>query len=363
MKKWKKYQVCCLLLVCFISLFGCSRTRIIDKISIVHVFGFDLAENGELVGTAIIPDYTKSQDGDQIQALEEQASTSVLFVPKMSTHTSTPVELAKIRVLVFGKTYAEAGIEDMVQRFILTPQLGTHIQIVVSTDSARKTLNTFKKEKSLTLAERIQQNMQGQYLPNMNLHEFLNNFYGKGVDAYVPMVTIDEKDQVKIDGLGIFKKDKLKLQLNPDQTTLFSFIEDKRTQATYKMVLDDKNRSEIITVRAFHSKRNCDWDQKKKQLNLRLQLQVTLTLYPDRFDVGKTEVVTEIQKLIEENLEKEIGNLLTTFKENEVDPLGIGNIVRSKDRNWEEESFYELYPTLPIHVNVNLKILHSGLEG
>jgi Ger(x)C family germination protein len=363
MKKWRKHHVLCLLLVCIVCLFGCSRTRIIDKISIVHVFGFDQADNGELIGTALFPEYTKNKDSDQIHYLEEQAPTGDLFVPKMATLTSAPVELAKIRVLLFGKSYAEAGIQDMVERFILNPQLGTNIQIAVSTHSARETLNTFKKEKTLTLAERIQHNMQGQALPNMNLHVFLNHFYGEGMDAYVPMLTIDEKDRVKIEGIGIFKDDKLKLHLKPEQTILFSFIEDDRTQATYQIELDENDRREKITVRAFQSKSNWDWDQKKEQLNLRLQLKMTLTQYPDRFNVEKAEDVMEMKKLIVEKLEKGMGDLLAAFKENEVDPLGIGNIVRTKDRTWEEESFYEQYPTLPIHVNVNLKILHSGLEG
>jgi spore germination protein len=363
MKKWRKYHILFLLLVLMISLFGCSRTRIIDKISIVHVFGFDQAENGDLIGTALIPDYNKSKDGSHIISIEDQAKTSVLFVPKMSAQTSTPVELAKIRVLLFGKDFAEAGIQDMVERFILTPQLGTHIQIAVSTHSAKETLNTFKKEKSLTLSEQIQQNMQGQYLPSMNLHVFLNNFFGEGVDAYMPMLTIDEKDQVKIDGIGILKGDQLKLQLSPEQTTIFSFIEDPHTQATYKIVLDENNNSEIIAVRAYHSKSNWDWNQEKEHLNLRVQLQMTITQYPNRFDITKEKTILEIKKLIEGKLEKDISDLLATLKKNEVDPIGIGEIVRSKDRTWDKESFYEEYPTLPIHVKVNLKILHSGLEG
>ena len=44
-----------------VVLFGCARTRIIDKISIIHVFGFDQANNGELIGTALFPDYTEKQ--------------------------------------------------------------------------------------------------------------------------------------------------------------------------------------------------------------------------------------------------------------------------------------------------------------
>jgi spore germination protein len=363
MRKWRKYHVFCLLLVCIVGLVSCSRTRVIDKISIVHVFGFDQGDNGELIGTALIPDYTMSKEGDQILHLEEQAPTGVLFRPKMARHTSTPVEMAKIRVLLFGKSYAEAGIQDMVERFIINPKIGTNIQIAVSTHSARETLNTFKKEKSLTLAERIQHNMQGQAIPKMNLHVFLNHFYGEGMDAYVPMLTIDEKNRVKIEGIGIFKDDKLKLHLNTEQSTLFSFIEHEHTQATYKIEMDENERRELITVRAFQSKSNWEWNKKTEQLNLRLQLKMTLTQYPNRYNIEKSEDVMEMKQLIEDKLEKQIEDLLVTFKENEVDPLGIGNIVRSKDRTWDNESFYKQYPSLPIHVNVSLQIMHSGLEG
>ncbi len=61
----KRKHVLFLLLLCMVVLFGCTRTSIIDKISIIHVFGFDLAKNGELIGTALIPDYTATNDGDE----------------------------------------------------------------------------------------------------------------------------------------------------------------------------------------------------------------------------------------------------------------------------------------------------------
>ncbi|MFS0861102.1 Ger(x)C family spore germination protein [Fredinandcohnia sp. 179-A 10B2 NHS] len=359
MKRWR--HVFFIFLVCILCLFGCARTRIIDKLSIIHVFGFDLADNGDLVGTALFPEYTKSKSDDQIQYIAEQAPTGVLFVPRMSEQTSTPVEIAKIRVLLFGKDYAEAGIKDMVNRFILNPQLGTNIQIAASTHSARETLSTFKNEKSLTLADRIQQNIQGQTLPRLNLHIFLNNFYGEGGDAYVPMLTIDENNKVKVDGIGVFKDDKLKLHLNEKQTALFSYIKDRRSQATYKISLKDNDRAEIITVRNFRSKSNWDWNHNKEQLSLRLQLQMTLTQFPDRFNAEKAGDVMEIKKLIVENLKREMEDLLTTFQENEVDPLGIGNIVRSKDKTWKVESFYKKYPSIPINLDVNVKIIHSGL--
>lgn len=363
MKKWSKYQILCLYALSLITLIGCTRTRIIDKISIVHVFGFDQTEDGELLGTALFPEYTKSKTSDEVKYLEVESPTGVLFVPKMDAHTSTPVEVAKIRVLLFGKEYAEAGIEDMVERFIITPQLGTNIQIAVSNQSAKESLKQFKKEHSLTLADRLEQNMRGQSLPTMNLHIFLNHFYGEGMDAYVPMLTLDESDMLKVDGLAVFKDEKLKLHLKPVQTVYFSLLKDYRTQATLRIELDEEDRREALTVKAFRSKSKWNWDKKKERMNLNLKLQMTLTQYPNRFDVENKEDIKTMEKLIVEKIEKGVEDLLTTFKENGVDPLGIGNIVRSKDRNWKKEAFYEKYPDMPITVNVDLQIIHTGLES
>lgn len=359
----RKFQMLLLSTICMVILFGCSRTRIIDKISIIHVFGFDQAKNSEIIGTALSPEYTKRKDSSQIKYIEEQAITPGLILPKMAAQTSTPVEIAKIRVLVFGKDLAESGIRRMVDRFVITPQLGTHIQITVSTHSARETLRTFKKEKSLTLAERIEHNMISQNLPKMNLHYFLNNFYGEGTDAYVPMLTIDEKHTIKIDGIGVFKDDKFKLHLSQEQTFLFSILKDYRNQATFKIDFNEKESKEYLTVRAFRSTPKWKWDPDHEQLNLRLNLAWTLVQHPDRFNAGNPKDVKELKKIIVGKLENGLVELFNTLKENEVDPIGIGNIVRSQDRTWEKESFYKKYPTLPIKVDVNFQIIHTGLDN
>ncbi|SER65329.1 germination protein, Ger(x)C family [Gracilibacillus ureilyticus] len=364
MKKWRKHIIIFLLLTCITGLIGCTRTRIIDKISIVHVFGFDLADNGDLVGTALFPEYTKSKDSDEIQYLSVKAPTGILLVRNMSEYTSTPVEISKIRVLLFGKNYAEEGIQDMVDRFIINPQVGTNIQIAISTESAKETLNIFKEEKSLTLADRLRHNMERHTLPNMNLHVFLNHFYGEGMDAYVPMVTTEDKNRrVKIDGLGIFKNNKLKLHLNPEQTIIFSLINDEKTEADYQIEVDESDRSENLVIRTYQSKSKWDWDKEGQKLKLNLQLEATLTHYPDRFNSEKPEDIRKLKKLITEKLEKDIDKLLALLKENEVDPIGLGNIVRSQDRSWKKDSFYELYPALPIQADINLEIIHSGLQS
>lgn len=362
MGKWRKSLIVVIVFLCIVILVGCTRTKIVDKLSIIHVFGFDLGDKGDVIGTALFPEYTKSKGSDKSQYLEEKTDAVALLRSKMSTHTSTPVALSKIRVLVFGNEFAKAGVNDVVERLLLTPEIATNIQIVASTHSAKKTLKALK-EGDLALADQIKQNMTGQQLPKMNLHVFLNHFYGEGVDPFVPMLTIDENDKILVNRVGIFKDDKLKLHLNEKETFIFSTLENYRTQAIYEIILDGEDRTEVLLIQAFRNKRKWDWVKDEQKLNLSLKLIWTVTHHPDRFNLENPHDLETIKGLIKKDLKKDIEELLNTFKEKGVDPLGIGNIVRSQDRDWDETSFYEQYPALPINVDIQLKIIHSGLQG
>ncbi|WP_449538990.1 Ger(x)C family spore germination protein [Ferdinandcohnia sp. Marseille-Q9671] len=362
MGKWKK-TIVFLLVACMVSLVGCTRTKIVDKLSIIHVYGLDLDDKGKVTGTVLYPNYSKDESSDNIQYLQETDEAISLLTPRMATHTTTPVELAKMRVVVIGKEYAETGISDLVDRILVNPRVGTNIQLAASTHSAEETLKALKKQGELTLADQIRQNMNGQIIPYMNLHVFLNHFYGEGMDPYVPMLTLDKNNKIQVDQVGIFKKDKLKLHLTRIESFIFSVLKDAGTQGTYKIKLDESNRQEIIIVQGVHSTPNWDWVKDKQQLNLRLDFKWTITHHPTSYDLEQPDDIEKLKKIIVENVKKDIEDLLTKFKEEEVDPLGIGNIVRSQDRYWNKENFYEQYPSLPINIKINLEIIHSGLQG
>ncbi|MCC3357928.1 Ger(x)C family spore germination protein [Bacillus sp. REN16] len=363
MDKWRKAIILFLVFACLVTLVGCTRMRIVDKLSIIHVFGFDLNDRGELIGTALIPEYTKSKTNDKIEYLQEEADVAAILSHRMATHTSTPVELAKTRVLVLGKDYSEAGIRDVVDRILVNPKIGTNIQIVASTHSAEESLKALKKQGDLTLADQIKQNMTGQIIPTMNLHVFLNHFYGEGMDPYLPMITIDKNGKIQVDKVGIFKDDTFKLHLNVEQTFIFSILKDYRTQAMFEIDFQNEDRQEAIVVQGFRSRNTWEWIKSKQQVNLTMNLIWTITHRPQRYDLTNTNDIVTLKKIIAKDVKKDVEDLITTFQEKGVDPLGIGNIVRSQDKDWNEESFYELYPSIPVNVHVNLEFIHSGLQG
>lgn len=358
-----KYTQLVVILVIALFLTGCARIRVIDKISIVHQFGFDLGENGELIGTVLSPNFNQSKDTEHIHFLYGEGESSAMIVTKMSAMVSTPLEIGKMRVLVFGKEYAETGIRKMIDRIMVIPQIGTRTQIVVSTHSARETLSVFMKEKSLTLFEQIEHNIQGEGYPRMNLHYFLNHFYGEGMDPFVPMLTIDERQRVKLDGVGVFRDDRLILHLDQKQSALLSVLTNSRSEALIEITHKDGDRTDMFLLRASRTKNRWKWDKEEEKMKLHSQLKWTITQFPQHYDLQKPENIEKIRKIIVHHIKEEFTSILKTFQKANVDPIGLGNIARSQDKTWKEKEFYEKYPDLPIDVQIDLEIVHTGLEG
>lgn len=328
------------------------------------MYGYDVDNKGNVIGTALYPLHSKSKGDASIEYLEEKAPVGPLIPARMDKHSNMPTKLSKIRVIVLGNDFAKSDIREQVKRFILTPQLGTNIQIVISEQTAKETLKAIKKEGELKLADQLKHNMLHQNLPNMNLHIFLNHFFGEGMDAYVPLVSV-EKNGVKVDGLGIFKGSKFTLRLKEKQTFLISVLENKNTMGMYKIRTEQKGEKGLIIVNGYKSKKH--WDlagtHQNPELKLTLNLKMVTNQYPEWIDISKTRDLKKLEAIIAKDIKKEVENLLITLQKNEVDPLGIGNIVRARDRNWEERGFYEKYPGLPIHVKVNVEIVHTGLKS
>ncbi|MDQ0859519.1 Ger(x)C family spore germination C-terminal domain-containing protein [Bacillus sp. V2I10] len=71
-------------------------------------------------------------------------------------------------------------------------------------------------------------------------------------------------------------------------------------------------------------------------------------------------------KLLTRQLEKQINNdllkLLLKFQDHEVDPLGVGDLVRAHSKKWNEEEFYEtVYPKVTFDINLSIKLHKSGI--
>ncbi|NOU75452.1 hypothetical protein GC098_29395 [Paenibacillus sp. LMG 31458] len=54
--------------------------------------------------------------------------------------------------------------------------------------------------------------------------------------------------------------------------------------------------------------------------------------------------------------------LCDAYKEEGIDPLGFGELVRSKKRNWDAEMWEKEYWGLDVHLNVKVDLTEMGVK-
>lgn len=341
---------------------GCYRANIADQIDILKVLGFDKKEDN-FVGTAIYPEYTMSGEKKNACFLKAEASTANRILSKMNNQTYSPIEIGKLNMLIFGEELAQRGISGLVRTICRDPLVGSNLNLAIAEGSAERLLQGTQKEEALFLSDLLRQNTKEENVPLTNLQVFLFDFYGEGRDAYLPFLKTDRKQSVIVDGIGVFRDDKLKLHLNQQETFIFKLFSSHTMNGNMEFLFKKENRKGYIALTNLYG----DTNMSIRSLNSIPQITINITMnglvkeYPSWLNLKDSKNVKFLSKEIENKLEKEVSMLLEKLQDHEVDPIGIGDFVRGKQRDWKEDEFYEIYPSIKFKVKTKLNLLQAGI--
>ncbi|HEK9098826.1 TPA: Ger(x)C family spore germination protein [Bacillus pseudomycoides] len=351
-----------ILAIVVIVLCGCVRMKEVDKLDIIQVLGFD--KNGDkLTGTALYPEYNQNRQENKAGFLRAEASTVNLILSRMNRKAASPVEIGKLKVLMFGESIAKKGISDLVRAICRDPLIGSNLQIVVAEKSAEKLLKEAKKEGALYLFELIKQNIQKESSPLTNVQMFLFNYYGEGRDAYLPYLKVNKDHSIAIDGIGIMKGEKLKLHLNENEMFTFKLLSGHGMNGNIEMPIKKENKAGYIVYNNLYG----TVKMKASGLDVKPKVTVNITMSglikdsPSWLDLKNTHNIKFLTKKIEIKQTKEVYRLIKKLQKYEVDPIGIGDFIRGRQRNWNEKEFYKIYPLVTFKVETQLKLLQSGV--
>ncbi|WP_169907797.1 Ger(x)C family spore germination protein [Priestia abyssalis] len=151
-------KIICLVIITSV-LSGCLRMKVVDQLNILKVIAFDKKED-KFEGMALYPQYTLSENQNKAGFLKAEASTAGLVLSKMNQQAGLPVEIGKLRMLVFGEDLAKAGVSEFVRTICRDPLIGSNMQIAFVENSAEELLKLSKKEGALFLSDLVEQNIK-----------------------------------------------------------------------------------------------------------------------------------------------------------------------------------------------------------
>ncbi|KKI93903.1 hypothetical protein WQ54_02335 [Bacillus sp. SA1-12] len=339
-------------------LIGCVEQEIIDDVNLVTVTGFDKVEEDRIRGTAIANTYLKDQPVQDYQ-LDEISELSRDILSDMQKKSPDPLVLGKLQVVLFGEELSRSGITDLVDTLQRDATISERLLLAVTRDEAKKVLEADfgTQGASRFLSSLILHNKLHRDLPRSNLHLFLFQYYSKGQDPYLPILKKEEKD-VLIDGLALFDDVKLVGEIPNEKLLFFKILADQYSQGSYTLNIPDSK--EKAGIKSISSSRKL----KLVSLNpLKVEISAHVEGYINEYTGKKItpNVIRKSEKAFKDEIEKESLALIGKFKELDIDPLGIGDDIRSKSRDFDISKWREKIKDLNVEVKADVLISETGV--
>ena len=350
-----------LILILFLS--GCTflPTNIVNEIDMSQGVGYDLAGKKDLKGTIVFPIYKKDKTSStEVRTAIGKSSKEIRTI--LNNETRYQLVSGQVRVALYGKKLAEKGINDFVDTIQRDPSIGSLVQMAIVDGDTDELFNMkkYKKENiSIHIHDLLEHNLEFGLLPRTNLQTFLFQQFQIGQDPYLPLIK-KEKDNIKITGMALFKYDQYVTAISMEDLFIFKTLVEKGRNSLHQFILENDDKVVLDTlgskvkykVKIVHGRPEFTIHLKMRQ---RLQEFVPSKKQRMAFDKGK------IEKQVEQKLEKNALKLVTQFKKNHVDPLGLGAKYKEHYRGFNEKQWNMFYPNIKVHVKADVDIRQTGI--
>ena len=363
---------------------------LIKSLSLVSAIGVDLEEELYAVTIQVVnPAAAQKGDGGQLGFVtyQETGRTITEALNKIAATISRKVFLDDTEIIIVSEELAKTkGIHDVVDFFILEPNISSNIIFFVSKDySANTILNLFTPVQPIS-AQRIMELMDNiedeagfatKIHPN-RVKNYLLNF--PIVNNIIPYITIEgdvEKGltkenietyspiaKLKIQGMAFFKEDKLQEYLPTPQSTTLLLLTNHLRSSFMEAACPDKEEGHLsLKVNNSKTKIKPVQDTITPTYTLHIKLKGKVEESTCKFNFEHPNLL-HVEKQYEEKVKKEVEELIATSFSFKTDFIGFGKeLYLSNPKKWEKETekWSEIFPSIQIsEISVTVDIDESG---
>ncbi|WP_100404668.1 Ger(x)C family spore germination protein [Bacillus solitudinis] len=364
-----------------LPLFGCWDRREINDIAIVTGTSFDMIDDKNYKVATQIP--LPGEIGSGSQSGGGGTSGGALFYldagvgrnvreanANLQKRMSRKLLFGHRRITVFGETLARDGLRKTLDVLTRTREARLTTQIFVAEGEGITVLAAMPQLENLSSEAVREIGVNTFYL---TLKDFLLHFQQKGNDPLLPVLSLVENvspnpelvaEQIAINKIAVFKQDKLEFITNPKQTSAVRWMLEKMKGEPFTI---EWKEGENIVVRIKEQTTNISYAIKNNKPEFEIAIEVVGNLIENETELNfeETGILEQVNKRIEEKVEKEIRSLLDETLSKEIDSFGFGWLLRRRERNkWDDEwkdGWRETLPDLKYEVRVSTTVDLTGL--
>ncbi|MEI4768147.1 Ger(x)C family spore germination protein [Psychrobacillus sp. FJAT-51614] len=371
MNKWRFI----ILSVCIITLAGCAETKILERISITTLIGYDLEDNDKVSTTAVIRQVNPEFES-KVDTISAENYTSKGTRAKINLKTSKKIMAGQLRVVLLGDELVKNDIGPTLESLSKDPDISSSISLAVVEGKA-KPLIEHKYENIKDIGQHIymllEQNVEREHSISSTLHEVSRVYYSPLSDLILPVLK-KKDDLVEISGIAFFNDAKMVGQLPSSDGFFVKISRDNYKSGILEIIINanglasqsDQNLPDevpisIDAIKTVRKLKLIDSSDLEFDLNIKIKGRI-LELHPD-VNVGNPRLVKELEKAIDKKITSEISRVIAYSQEINADVYGFGEHYRSHVRNSKltSEKWHEIYPKIKVNVQVDFETIRSGV--
>lgn len=364
------------ILLLFIALLigGCAEPKLLEKIGLITLSGYDLDEDGKIVTTAVI-----RQVDPEFQSMVTTSTavndSSLGAMTELNRKATKKLLMGQKRMVLFGENLASEGIGHFLNTMSKNATHSSGILLAITQGKSKELLEYPYKNINDVGQEThklIEQNIDNEQVISSTLHEVTKDYYSVGRDIIIPIIV--RKDEViEISGMALFNTDKMIGQLPAKDSFYLLLSRGEFKSGRFETTIpgdtfpsDGYHYSESIPI-AFDtitSKQKLKLtDQTVPEFDLHIKLNGRILEIGAEVDFDDPKEVEKLEEAINQSMAEELKSILSYCQEINSDAFGLGEQYRSQVRNSKltYESWHDMYPTAKVNINVNFKILRSGV--
>jgi spore germination protein len=338
---------------------GCVQKQILDDVQLITAAGYDLIGEGKILGTALAPTHTE-------QEIKNNTFTGIATLSKeirgeINSQSSKPFVSGSLEVALYSKELAQQGIIELVDSLQRDPSIGSRIYLAIVDGSAKELLEGEygTQDNGMYLSKLMEQNINRGMLPKTNLHRFLFTFYGEGMDPILPYLEV-MNGNIRVKGIALLDNDRYVDYVKDDDAFLLNVLIDKFTRNdSIDVRLNDKD--EYASIYNIHSNRDYQMENQMSNPEITIHTKMESIIREYSGENLDEKTIAKIEQQLETELEKKANELIKRLQELKIDPLGIGNQVRRRSRNWDSEKWGDLYPDAKVNVQFDIQVTETGI--
>jgi spore germination protein len=370
-------KFCCFLLLLFlcVGLVGCADTKLLERVSLATLIGYDLGEKDSVETTAVVRQVSTGLQSN-VAIITAENETSQGTRAKINRRAAEKIVTGQLRGVLFGDEFAKEGIGHYIDTLLKNPSISEGVLLAVVEGETRPLLE-YKYPDIEDIGEHIfkllEQNIKSEQVPSSTLHEVAYDYYSAGRDIALPIIKRD-KELVEISGIALFKKSKMIGKLSVEDSFYVKLSRDDYNSGTFEMKIkgDDlpsslmKNPPKEISLVFDPIETHKDVklvNPTTPEFDLHLTVKARLLEIKPDINVGKPKNTEELEKAISKSLSSEISRVIAYCQKIDSDVFGYGEVYRSKVRHSKltEKKWNEMYKEMKVNVHVDFTLLRSGV--